>query len=72
MALGTTLNPWLNAREFCELLGIHPNTAWKWRHAGRGPRYYQSGENGVIRYRASDVESYIEANTSRPAKKARG
>jgi len=37
-----------------------------WRSQGRGPRYYKAGEK-LVRYRRTDLDSWIEARLSAPA-----
>ena len=61
---------WLTVREYCTLRGIHPQTAYKDRCAGRGPDFFQGVENGLIRYRLSDVQRYMDRNTRRPRARA--
>jgi len=45
-----------------EFLGIKPNTAEIWRCRGIGPKFVRLGR-GAIRYRISDLEAYIKAQT---------
>ena len=42
-------------------LGVSRSTLQSWRYAGRGPRFIKLGR--IIRYRASDVDAYLIANT---------
>jgi predicted DNA-binding transcriptional regulator AlpA len=42
-------------------LGVSRSTLQSWRYSGRGPRFIKLGR--MIRYRVSDVEAYLTANT---------
>lgn len=41
-----------------------PGVLAQWRHYGRGPRYLKIG--GRVRYRGSDLNAWIEAQTVDP------
>jgi predicted DNA-binding transcriptional regulator AlpA len=47
--------------ELTAMLKIKVNTLADWRHRGKGPRYIKVGQ--LVRYRRSDVESWLEDNT---------
>ena len=51
----------LNTRQAAELIGLKANTLEIWRIRGGGPRYIKFGR--AVRYRQSDLETYIEAQT---------
>ena len=42
-------------------LGVSRSTLQSWRYAGRGPRFIKLGR--MVRYRNSDVDAYLHANT---------
>lgn len=42
-------------------LGVSRSTLQSWRYAGRGPRFIKLGR--LVRYRSSDVDAYLQANT---------
>jgi excisionase family DNA binding protein len=42
-------------------LGVSRSTLQSWRSAGRGPRFIKLGR--LIRYRSSDVDAYLQAQT---------
>ncbi|WP_353885176.1 helix-turn-helix domain-containing protein [uncultured Bifidobacterium sp.] len=58
--MDTTL---LDPRELSNITGIPLGTLAYWRHAGKGPLFLRLGGR-VIRYRKSDVDSWI-ANSVR-------
>ena len=48
------------------ILGVHPNTLWKWRNRGYGPVPIEIGpdrDDRTYRYRRRDVERFIEQST---------
>ena len=55
---------WLTADEAAERLGIKKNSLANWRYSGRAgqPRFYKTGAKSV-RYKASDIDAWIEANS---------
>lgn len=62
-----------DTREAAEMLGVSPRTLESWRIHGGGPRFasFGAGPRGAVRYRASDLEEYINGrlrtSTSAPA-----
>ncbi len=57
-----TTDKMLTDDEAAEMLGLRPQTLAVWRCTGRNSLpYVQLGR--AIRYRASDVQAFIEANT---------
>ena len=50
--------PLLTVDDVAGWLGISPHTLRYWRHVHRGPRSLSVG--GAVRYRAADVESWLE------------
>jgi len=46
-------------------LVISRSTLQSWRYTGRGPRWIKLGR--LIRYRLSDVDAFLAANTRGPA-----
>lgn len=55
--------PLLSVPEVARWLGISPNTLRYWRHVHRGPQSLTVG--GVVRYRPSDIEAWLEAGAKR-------
>jgi hypothetical protein len=45
-------------------IGQPPRTLDQWRYLGRGPRYIKV--EGHVRYRRSDVDAWLDANTVDP------
>lgn len=54
----------LTAEEVSPIVGKTVDALRQDRYKGRGLPYIKLG--GLIRYRASDIEAYLEANTIRP------
>lgn len=53
----------LTAQEAAALLGGIPvRTLAQWRHKGSGPRWVRVGKH--VRYRPSDLEAWVDAQTS--------
>ncbi|HEY6291049.1 MAG TPA: helix-turn-helix domain-containing protein [Terriglobia bacterium] len=52
---------WLTSAEAAVRLGIRPGTLIVWRRRRIGPAYVRCGV--AIRYRAADVEAYLDAQT---------
>ncbi len=48
----------LTPKEAAEFLGVPESTLAQWRSQGRGPLYVKL-ESRLVRYRATDLESYI-------------
>jgi len=60
------VEPLLNTKEVARILGIHPNTLWKWRSKGYGPTPVQIGpkwDGRTYRYLRRDVERFIEQSS---------
>lgn len=51
----------LTTQEAAEALGVRPCTLEAWRSRGTGPRYVKLGR--AVRYRAADLDDYIESRT---------
>lgn len=51
----------LTAAQAADYLGLHPTTLASWRVQGIGPKYIKIGARNV-RYRDSDIETWLEAN----------
>ena len=47
--------------------GLCPQTLQNWRYKGIGPKFIKVG--GAIRYRLTDLEKYLEANTRQSTSK---
>ena len=54
-----------NTKQLAEMLGLNPKTIANSRYTGDGIKipFIKFGSGGVIRYKSSDVEEFIEANT---------
>lgn len=59
----------LSTEEVAEVLGGRPGRLRQWRYLGEGPRYLKVG--ATVRYRARDVESWLEAQEREGAVRAR-
>ena len=60
------LEPLLNTKDVARILGVHPNTLWKWRNRGYGPVPVEIGpdrDDRTYRYRRQDVVRFIEQST---------
>ena len=58
----------LTARELAELLGLSPGTVLDWHEAGRIPSFKLGpGVGGPVRFRASEVEAWLEECRRGPA-----
>lgn len=55
----------LTAREVAELLGLSPATVLDWHEAGRIPSFKLP--TGPVRFRASEVEAWLEEHRRGPA-----
>lgn len=51
----------LDTRRAADFLGLKKNTLDVWRLQGKGPRFVRFGR--AVRYRLTDLENFIEANT---------
>lgn len=54
----------LTNNEAAELLRIKPNTLQKWRSKEKGPPFHKI--EGVIRYKKSDIDSYLRERRTVP------
>jgi predicted DNA-binding transcriptional regulator AlpA len=57
----STTAPLIDEAALAGRLGISRSTLQSWRYAGRGPRFIKLGR--LVRYRVSDVDAYLVANT---------
>jgi excisionase family DNA binding protein len=55
--------PLLSVDEVAAWLGVTVQTLRHWRHVHRGPRSLSVG--GVVRYRRSDIEDWLERGAKR-------
>lgn len=60
--MGTQPEPLLESSIIADLLGTTPQNLAQMRYRGTGPRFIKLGVRSV-RYRWSDVEAWLEANT---------
>lgn len=51
----------LDTPAVADVFGVKPDTVEKWRGQNRGPDYIRVG--GLIRYRASAVQQYLDSRT---------
>ncbi len=56
----------LNEQQAARYLGVSAGTLRLWRSEGKGPRHFKAGEK-LVRYRKSDLDSWIEARLSEPS-----
>jgi excisionase family DNA binding protein len=59
----------LSTEEVAEVLGRPARTLRQWRYLGEGPRYLKVG--ATVRYRARDIEKWLEAQEREGAVRAR-
>jgi excisionase family DNA binding protein len=59
----------LSTEEVAEVLGRPARTLRQWRYLGEGPRYLKVG--ATVRYRARDIEKWLEAQEREAASGAR-
>jgi predicted site-specific integrase-resolvase len=59
----------LTEKEAAKRLFARPDTLRKWRTRGRGPTYLKL--SGKIRYRADDLEKFIEQSRVVPSERKR-
>lgn len=59
----------LDREQAAEELGVATSTMDHWRSSKTGPRYVKVG--GLVRYRESDLEAYIERQTVEPEGESR-
>lgn len=66
---GDAVEPLMSEAQVAEILGKPPRTLRQWRYLGIGPTYLKVG--ATVRYRARDVEAWLEAQSQEPAARAR-
>ena len=54
----------LQGEDVAELLGVPVATLANWRASGKGPPYLRVGRH--VRYRATDVETWIDSQVRDP------
>ena len=59
----------LTPKKAASYLGISEAALRLWRSRGEGPRYFRAGEK-LVRYRRTDLDSWIEARLSGPTASA--
>ena len=59
--LPNTLTP----KQAAKYVGISEAALRLWRSEGKGPRHFKAGEK-LVRYRRTDLDSWIEARLSAP------
>lgn len=60
----------INTKAVAELLGLSPVTLRLWRTLGKGPQFVKC--EGAIRYRASDLEAWLDSRTVKPEEGKKG
>ena len=53
-------------RQAARYLGVSDAVLRLWRAESKGPRYFRAGEK-LVRYRRTDLDTWIEARLSAPA-----
>ncbi len=48
----------LTPEELANRLGMHVGSLANWRVVGKGPKFFQSGKGGRVRYRRDAVEAW--------------
>jgi predicted DNA-binding transcriptional regulator AlpA len=59
----------MSEAQVAEILGKPPRTLRQWRYVGSGPKYLKVG--ATVRYRARDIEEWLEAQEREGAGRAR-
>lgn len=59
----------LSPKQAAKYVGISEAALRLWRAEGKGPRFFRAGEK-LVRYRRTDLDSWIEARLSAPAASA--
>lgn len=54
----------LTSLEVAQILRVSEATVKRWRREGTGPRHVQTG--GLIRYRRTDVQAWLDEHTIEP------
>jgi len=60
----------LTESEASRQIGVSISGLRKWRKNGQGPRYIKLGR--LIRYRSSEIQSWLAAHTVSPAEQQEG
>ena len=60
----------LNDLEAARIIGIAPITLRQWRSHGKGPKYLRIGGK-CVRYRRSDIESWLDGQVVDPSTKSK-
>lgn len=55
----------LTPKKAANYVGVSEAVLRLWRSEGKGPRFFRAGEK-LIRYRRTDLDSWIEARLSEP------
>lgn len=58
----------MTEKELAEFLGLKPRTLQSWRLVGCGPKFIKLS-NRIIRYRAGDVQEWMDAVKERQKQK---
>lgn len=58
MANQSGVPPYLSPEGLSQLFDVPLSTVYRWNHDGTGPRRVRVGKH--VRYRASDVEAWVE------------
>ena len=56
----------LDEQQASELIGVTPRALQAWRQKGRGPSYVRISSR-CVRYRLSDLNSWIDSHSMKPA-----
>ena len=58
----------MNTQQAAKYMGINPGTLTNWRNLKRYDLpFIKIGKRGYVRYRKSDIDSFLERNTERVA-----
>ena len=61
---GRSLAALLNERQVAELTGMSIATVRRWRLTGNGPRYVKVAGGVSVRYRCTDIDEWLSAQTT--------
>jgi predicted DNA-binding transcriptional regulator AlpA len=61
--------PVFNVKQAGTYIGCSESVLRLWRSQGKGPRYFRAGK--LVRYRRTDLDSWIEARLCEPVNEAK-
>lgn len=73
-ATGLSGEVYIDEDGLCQRIGVSKSTAQRFRASGMGPPFVKlgPGRTAAVRYRLSDVEAWLQANTFASTSAAKG